>query len=473
MAKKLFLGSIKFNIIIIILILMIFMVSVNAEEKQISPADEANRLREALRETEEEEETYTIIENIFKLLGVKIIDYEEEPPDEEPYMYKYQIKIIAISYLDGQLMALEDLVAQWYAQGLDFFGPAGSMTGEDIELALRKIRRQAELAPNNWDGFVIRLLDALGDREKKPFALLSPEMAACQKDENRNKIVGGAEVSASDNQAEGSDDNQEDEHLQKDPRQMMMEGLAEEVARAEAEGDEETLAIIENMMAKGDDLDIDKITSGNFAEMLSEMFTGLEDGEGGEIEEGEIMEMLSEAEKATKEASDEADTEEEALVMDEISSMMGTMQRGTIEETIVQSQSVLKNMSLPVKKDIDQAREEAEKSSKRERENARSDDESDASTFFGIGLSEARSSLEINYMERLYEETKRYNEMLEEELKYVPGDEDREFLALYYTRESKEPTTCLFLDPIQVVLVEFDLFGLLTVNTDNIGRGWE
>lgn len=129
-------------------------------------------------------------------------------------LFEVEIPIIAKAFVEGKYTALEDLVQAWKAGAIGFEAIGGAeFTSAGVEAVLRQVRQEAEASPDDWGGFVIRLVDELGDREQYAFSLLGEERGG-----EKPKEAAGGSV-----QAVGAT-------MARDAAQAMISGFANDAA---------------------------------------------------------------------------------------------------------------------------------------------------------------------------------------------------------------------------------------------------
>ncbi len=143
----------------------------------------ASQLLQAQRPDEVEAILYDVLERIG--LGVytaegEVIVVGNESDADDFYLYDFEVALLARAFLNEQYVALTSYAQQWQQYGihirpLDRPFLVEAITAADVETALRKKRQYAQDNPDLHQGFVVRLIDELGDREIRPFDLLEDE----------------------------------------------------------------------------------------------------------------------------------------------------------------------------------------------------------------------------------------------------------------------------------------------------------
>jgi len=85
-----------------------------------------------------------------------------------------QVAALARAYTAGSLLTLRSVVHAMNAAGARMEGPGDvpvPVTAQAVLANLRRLREQADRHPGARDWYPVLLIDALGDREHKPFSL--------------------------------------------------------------------------------------------------------------------------------------------------------------------------------------------------------------------------------------------------------------------------------------------------------------
>ncbi len=201
----------KSHLIFIVLLSTFILVGISAAEEDIQilgveweVEGEAERLAEELLSTQALAEAKETIKQILYRLGVGVYDYRGRPvvignerSKDDFWLYEYQVDLMAKAFMRKQYTPLKLQVENWdlYREA-GHFSPADTVITDDgeldsrkLEMILRNLRLQAEEEPDNSRWFLIRLFDALGDREEYPFDLLEDPEA---EDENQINGLGAA-----------------------------------------------------------------------------------------------------------------------------------------------------------------------------------------------------------------------------------------------------------------------------------------
>lgn len=158
--------------------------SFTVAQMDVTPAVEAERLAHALNSAAvagDAAAAESVIKEIMDFIQVPTLGPDfgvgATGADVPPIgLFAAQITIVAKAFVEAKYTALDDLVQAWKAGAIGFTSIGGKdFTAAGVEAVLKKVRREAEDDPDDWGGFVIRLVDELGDREKYPFSLLGLE----------------------------------------------------------------------------------------------------------------------------------------------------------------------------------------------------------------------------------------------------------------------------------------------------------
>lgn|GEM_PF-2312184 len=146
----------------------------------------------------------SILERILDRLGVPVhrlddYDFGENPGDvtaddmrnwaisSQPGLLDLELEIVAEGYLAGNLTPLDGIVSGWRQAGI----VSANTDGAAVESALRQIRQLASSYPDDERGLAILIFDALGQRERRPFSLLGPMDSSCRKDTGKSGTAAG------------------------------------------------------------------------------------------------------------------------------------------------------------------------------------------------------------------------------------------------------------------------------------------
>jgi hypothetical protein len=166
------------------LLISISLGTAHAGAMRPTPSSEAARFAGDLRAAATPSDVGGIVTELLDGLGVAVCDAtgqtigQHRGSDPGTCVYAIEIEAVSRSFLRGALLPLDALVQDWAREGLACPGSA-PCDGDAVEAMLRDMRRQAEITPNGWRGFPIRLVDELGRRNDRPFSLLEPSDRSC------------------------------------------------------------------------------------------------------------------------------------------------------------------------------------------------------------------------------------------------------------------------------------------------------
>ena len=195
------------------------------------PVEESERLAEELLEAGTVPEIEVLIYEVLKLMEVQIYDGVGNVVQEgdqyfadEFYLYDFQVRLLARAFFEENYMPLNNVIQLWAEVGLMMEDPLGYKTPvnpELIEGAIRSLREWAEENPQDPGGFIIRLIDCLGDREKHDFNLLE-EVEEEDSSEGPMGITGIMKESAREEMEELLE--YEEEELSEEEMELFLEG---------------------------------------------------------------------------------------------------------------------------------------------------------------------------------------------------------------------------------------------------------
>jgi len=165
-----------------------------------SPKAEAEAFATALRAAAGQvDQTEAVIRQILQRFGLPVYEVEAIPLEEgalygKPHgLFDLEVHLVAQAFVRGDLLRLDDLVTRWSESGIIQSTDAGeTLTGAMVEEALRRLRLEAELRPQDPSGLLIRLVDELGIRAQKPFSLLGSPNYACLRELTGDILFGVA-----------------------------------------------------------------------------------------------------------------------------------------------------------------------------------------------------------------------------------------------------------------------------------------
>ncbi|MGI6543561.1 MAG: hypothetical protein ACOX44_10955 [Limnochordia bacterium] len=161
----------KLGLVVLLLILSL----TPAVVAKSSVAEQAEELTTALRNAESTEDAEAAFMVILDALRIPVLDPGIE--DSTPGLYPFEISLIVDSFRAGHLTALDELVWMWRQE--DLMCGNQPCTADIVENGLRMLRRNAVSAPDNPDYLLVSIVDALGQRDKLPFSLLQPPSMKC------------------------------------------------------------------------------------------------------------------------------------------------------------------------------------------------------------------------------------------------------------------------------------------------------
>ncbi len=150
--------------------------------------EEAQRIATELKQAESVQQTEDLIYEVLELLEIQVHDemgrivlQGNEYISEEFYLYDFQVTMLAEAFQEKEkrYTPLNNVVQLWQDLGLVITKEDGFrdlIDPVETETAMRSLREWAEENPEDPGGFVIRLIDELGDRKIQPFNLLEEEL---------------------------------------------------------------------------------------------------------------------------------------------------------------------------------------------------------------------------------------------------------------------------------------------------------
>lgn len=146
------------------------------------PDEEADKLAMALLEATSVPRVIELLYEVLGRLGIgvyngsgQVLLQGNEESLEDFYLYDFQLWIIARNFFEQRYVPLENIVSFWGDLGVTANDQRLGLIRLDaryLEQGLRSMRQWAEEYPEEPNGFLIRLVDGLGDREQYPFDLL-------------------------------------------------------------------------------------------------------------------------------------------------------------------------------------------------------------------------------------------------------------------------------------------------------------
>ncbi len=197
------------------------------EHDEWDPVEKSVHFASILLEADNVHQVENAIHDILELIGIGVYDVYgmpirigNESSEDDFFLYDFETRLLAESFLKGTYLSLEAVAESWQSMGIPIV-PLGSQGTElvsalEVEKGLRTLREAAEDNPESSEGFIVRLIDELGNREEFPFDLLDEE-----------------------------DDEPEIEGLAPGMKEMVQEQLDMIRQEAEEDGDHEMLARLE------------------------------------------------------------------------------------------------------------------------------------------------------------------------------------------------------------------------------------
>lgn len=146
------------------------------------PSEDAARIADELLAAQTIPETEELIYEVLEILGIQVHDRVgniilggNQDFSDEFYLYDFQIFLLAQAFQEERYIPLNNVIQLWRDLGLtvqEQTGLTARIDPEIIENSLRSLRLWTEENPEDPGGFIIRLIDNLGDREEHPFSLL-------------------------------------------------------------------------------------------------------------------------------------------------------------------------------------------------------------------------------------------------------------------------------------------------------------
>lgn len=360
---------------------------------------------------------------VFDRVGRPLYPGFEDVDEDDFYLYDFQVRLLAESFHKGEYVPLEDVIALWQEAGLVVIAPDADaysdIDGVTVEKAMRRLRHWAEDNPDEQQGFLIRFIDHLADREEAPFDLLEDYAPYEETEDFQTPVMA----------------------MQEDIRSQMDEAMEGEELPEEFD--------MERML--------DAIMSGNMAEIMR---AAVGDEAGAEMEEA-----LREMDQMEFEPT--ADPEEQrvlamyqrsadlgqrlglSLLQDESPDPMGLMD-DLLEQQRVTAESVEAGYRLQEK----QWEEELRETNSYLREQ-----DADASAIGAAALNIAVDAAALMDHQWAYEEVTDNLAFLEAEIEQIREEMEREEnsrIEFPYDEEDP-PASTLVVDPIQAFLIQMDI----------------
>lgn len=399
---------------------------------QSSPRVEAARFARDLRAATTSAGVAEVVLELLDSLGVSVCDAtgravgQHRSSDPGACVYEIEVRAVSRAFLRGTLMPLDTLAADWAREGLTCPG-SQPCDGAAAEAMLREMRRQAEVTPNNWQGFLIRLVDDLGRRSDRPFSLLSLGDKSC---------LSGAKAPGA---APGGSPPE-------DPAGEALGAMFGDIARqAEEDGDDDIATLFRALQS-----------GGNLDQMMAALARG---------DTSVLMQLMGEPEPEEQEwygvervgvSAGEEDDIAEGFAM----GMWGSMdQSGPAAGPQIRSQANRLTREL-AQQDIDRRQNELMEYSLQVREGLGPDDLG-AEGRIDVGVDEACRALEVEQARANYQFADWHAQVQEHIWQDPPEDESwkterRGVLA----GGADETTSCINLDAVQVLLLQIELLDM-------------
>ncbi len=155
-------------------------------ETDWNPAEKAVELGDTLLSVDNILEIEVAIYDVLELIGIGVYDVYGVPirignerSEDDFFLYDFEVGLLADSFLKQNYLSFEAIAESWRSMGIPIVPLASSsselVTALAVEEALRELRKTAEAEPDNPEGFIVRLIDELGNREQFPFDLLDED----------------------------------------------------------------------------------------------------------------------------------------------------------------------------------------------------------------------------------------------------------------------------------------------------------
>ncbi|MFU8888827.1 MAG: hypothetical protein ACNA8N_09530 [Trueperaceae bacterium] len=148
--------------------------------------EEAERMAQALFAAATPADAEAVILEVLERIGVGVYDaigtpivVGNEADEDDLWLLDIEVEALAVAFVAGQLVPLDGLASRWREAGIEVVEDVRPVpiSGGIVERALRSVRTEVARDPRHPQPFLILLVDALGDREDFPFALLDEEEA--------------------------------------------------------------------------------------------------------------------------------------------------------------------------------------------------------------------------------------------------------------------------------------------------------
>lgn len=404
-------------------------------------AVEARRLATALSQAATEQETEVVIQQILSRLGVPILRGDDDLRAAQGRgIFPIEIKMIARSFRSGTLMPLDNLADMWSQDGLICEG--GPCTGATVEKALRRLRQAAEQDPNNEEWLLILLVDALANRRESPFRLLGPCDQTCLESSHRSAAPGTAysqkPTAGQTIDVLGSSSFQSS---------FMAEAMK---ATLEDEDDKDVSQMMEALLASGgmEGL-LAALAKGDFVNAMAPVL------EQAGIDPGAVQKAQAESEQAMSQLPPEVRAQMQAMGLqtNQTSSSSSFPKVDDLDQGLENTRQLRDQM----KNSWETLRVEAQKAYTQRKPDLSGPDDVEGLFDLGLGFLESTFYADM-HLEPMYFDANWVVDRAEEIQESLKRDDDRHLIGL--PGPTKEPTSCLQLDPVQVMLLALDLVGL-------------
>ena len=413
--------------------------------------------------------------------------------DEPPTLYEAEVMAVVHAFRGGSLIPLEEVVALWAEESLTVRNPGGGRgnpTGNGVEAAMRAARKAAEVAAVPMDGFVIRLVDELGHRRKYPFDLLrgSPtggDLRLPGTPKDRSGKGGGSSGDEGDGQeplpqdaADAKEENLRtgwtEAGLEMDPNTSfaaagyngltgaMRQGLADEQAGGDAQGaaylqsflgDTSALHTTYRGMARGGNTQI--------------VDTALEQAvKSGRISKQELAVIKAKLAMGNSDAtqqklraamSDPRMPAEQKRMIEAAMAQAKAMQTGDFQDMNKAGDQMARAQTEFAQQQVELRRKMAEEQAAKAERARTADAEADA--VVALDLGEAMMQMDTTEAGAVARATREREDYRKQEMNLIPPDPGWEKLKPRSLPPPMGSGSALLLDPVQALLLNYDLFG--------------
>ncbi|OPZ64374.1 MAG: hypothetical protein BWY85_01196 [Firmicutes bacterium ADurb.Bin506] len=361
-------------------------------------------------------------------------------------LFEVEIPMIARALVEGKYTALEDLVQAWKLEEIGFASIGGAdFTSAGVEAVLRQVRQHAEAAPDDWSGFVIRLVDELGNREEYPFSLLDEDFAA-----NKRREAAGGSV-----QAIGAT-------MSRDAAQAMIGAFTDDAA-SELGWDSEAM---QSQLSSPDSMQqiMQGMLDQNMWSIAAPFLQAATAQDPSLPSFDQIQGMMAQATAMMKQVQagqipgggasgapgGQPSPEMQQYMQASLGQAQAMMSGDISDQGAAYDELTRANMELRAA--------EARKAAEKERANAADDREDEPDALRMVGLGAKLASVE-NYRNIAEDDLESFEELLENKEEERAADDEQERLSAsrMVIQLEDEETSKLMLDPIQIWLISMDL----------------